>query len=153
MQNPSEFGGFTFILLHPTELPGIFQVIEPGLAEIQRKAVLGLDVMVLPQQVAANLANLAVIYHDKQYSGFIIMRSSFIGLPNKHYLQVVAVYISPWCHKQGLDAVKAIDEYAVSFAGSLGCKGIIEPVVREGWIRRLEKLNYKVVEWTLIKDL
>ena len=37
VENPSNFNGFDFIILHPNELAGIFQVIEPGLLEIQKK--------------------------------------------------------------------------------------------------------------------
>ncbi len=153
MDNPSVFGGLTFILLHPTELPGAFQVIEPGLIEIQRKAKLDWDVMILPTQVAANQASLVLIYQDKRFAGFVIHRSAFLGFPNRHYLQVVAPYAEPWTHKEGVDAVKAIDEYAVAFAQSLGCHGIMETATREGWIRRLEKLNYKIEQWTMIKEV
>lgn len=153
MQNPSEFGGLTFVLLHPTELPGAYQVIEPGLLEIQRKARLNWDVMILPTQVAANQANLALIYQDKRYAGFVIVRSAFLGMPNKHYLKVAAAYTEPWTHKEGVDAVKAIDEYVVAFARSLGCHGVMEEATREGWVKRLEKLGYRVGQTTMLKEL
>ena len=151
MENPFEFNGFTITMLHPTQLPGVFQYIEPGLLEIQRKSKISWDIMVLPTLISANQATLAIIHREERVAGFAITQSVFLGVPSKHYLKVLAPYVELWVHQEGHDGVAAIDAYAVELARDLKCKGVLESYTRPGWGRRLEKLNYQTVEVTAMK--
>ncbi len=153
MQNPSTYGGFDFIMLHPSELPSVFQIIEPGLMEIQRKARLHWDVMILPQQVAVNQATLTMIHQGTRYAGFVITSSKFLGMPNRHYMELTATYNEPWCHEQGMDGIKAIIEYATDLAKSLKCFALIVTGAREGWVRRLNKLGFSFLEASVIRRI
>ena len=155
MENPFEFNGFTMTMLHPTLLPTAFQYIEPGLMEIQRKAKLDWDIMVIPTLIAANQATLTIMHrqHDGQerYAGFVVTQSVFLGVPSKHYLKVLAPYVELWVHQEGLDGVAVIDAFATEWAKALKCRGVIETAARPGWIRRLEKLGYSTAESTMMK--
>jgi hypothetical protein len=153
MQNPSTYDGFDFVILHPNELPEAFQFIEPGLQKIQEKAKLSWDVMVLPQSVSLNQATLTMIHYEGKYAGFVISSSKFFGMPNKHYLELTATYIEPWCHVQGLDGLKAINEWSTDFGNSLGCYAVIVTGAREGWAKRLSKLGFSFLEVSVIRRL
>ncbi len=146
MDNPSTYGGFDFIMLHPNELKDAFQFIEPGLQKIQEKARLEWDVMILPQAVAINQASLTMMHYEGKYAGFVITRSKFLGVPNKHYLELSATYNEPWCYEKGSDGVKAIIEYAVDLGKSLNCYSLIVTGAREGWVKRLNKLGFSFIE-------
>lgn len=149
----TELNGFTFTTLHPTQLPGVFQYIEPGLMEIQRKARLDWDVMVVPTLISANQATLTVIHREERFAGFVVTQSVFLGAPSKHYIKVLAPYVEKWVHLEGLDGVAAIDLFVQDFAKSLGSRDIIETARRKGWTRRLEKLGYETVEETMMKHI
>ena len=155
MENPFEFNGFIMTMLHPTLLRDVFQYIEPGLMEIQRKAKLDWDIMVIPTLISANQATLTMIYREhegqERYAGFVVTQSVFLGVPPKHYLKVLAPYIDLWTHKEGIDGVAAIDAFVMELAKELKCKGIVETATRPGWVRRLEKLGYSTAESTMMK--
>lgn len=149
----TEFNEFVFTILHPTQLPAVFQHIEPGLMEIQRRAKLDWDIMVIPTLISANQATLTMIHRQERMAGFVVTQSVFLGVPPRHYLKVMAPYVELWVHQEGLDGVAAIDAFAMEFAKELKCRGIVETAARPGWVRRLEKLNYQTVETTMLKLL
>lgn len=153
MNNPATYGNFQFIILAPQELNEACRLIEPGLQTIQRKAAINWEVSDLLMQVQANLATLIVIYSGDRYAGFIIVRHSYLGYPNRHYLVVPAMYGEPWCFKEGQDIKAATDEWLEQFGKEYKCFGILQKIVRMGWGRPLEKLGYKKVEEAWLKEL
>lgn len=155
MENPFEFQGFTMTMCHPTLLPQVFKYIEPGLLEIQRKAKLEWDIMVIPTLINANQATLAMMHreHDGQerHAGFVVTQSVFLGVPSKHYMKILASYVERWVHEAGFDGVAAHIAFAHEWGKQLGCHAVIESATRPGWVRRLKKLNFETVEETMMR--
>ena len=157
MENPFEFNGFSLTLLHPTLLPNVFQYIELGLIEVQRKSRIDWDVMVIPTMISTNQATLTMMHHQRDgqemYAGFVVTKSEFLGIPPKHYLKIIASFVELWVSQEGSDGVAAIDAFVMEFAKDLKCKHIIEISPRPAMVRRLEKLGYHIIETTMIKHV
>ena len=153
MENPATYGEFQFFILAPQELNEAFRIIEPGLQTIQRKAAVSWDVMDLPVQIQANLCTLILIYSQERYAGFLIVRHRYLGAPNRHYLDVAAMFGEQWCFKEGHDIKAAATEWLKKFGNEYGCSAIIQNITKLGWARPLEKLGFKKVQETWIKEV
>ena len=153
MENPSTYQGFEFLTLLPGAIHEVFALIEPGLHKIQEKAKLSWDVLILAQAVERNTATLTLINRDGKYAGFVIAMPKFMGLPNKHYLELTAAYVETWCHQEGWDGVAAIIAWATDFARDMKYPSLLVTGAREGWAKRLRSLGFSFIEATVGKEV
>lgn len=153
VENPSTYQGFEFSIMLPMAIHDVFHIIEPGLQKIQEKARLSWDVMILAQAVERNTATLTMIHRDGKYAGFVISMPKFIGMPNKHYLELSAAYVEPWCHQEGWDGVAATVEWATDFAREMKYSTLLVTGAREGWAKRLRGLGFSFIEASVGREV
>jgi hypothetical protein len=151
----TNYSGYDFILLAPQQLAAAVQLIYPGLTEVQRQArKKGLDwqYLNLLKEIELNMATLTIIQKDGVYAGFTICKSIIIGLPNKHFYQVLVVYVEPDFRNLEGTAYNAAEDYVTDFAIELKCQGLWHEYFREGHTKRLEKRGYRVRQITAVKE-
>ena len=155
MENPTTINGFDFILLIPQELSQVTGIIYPGLREIQRQArKKGLDweLQNILREIEVNFASLVMIYKERQYVGFMVNKSIYVGSPNRHLYQTVALYVEPIFRSFDGLAYNSAEEYASLFAKELKCQGCLQRSFRIGHGKKLEKRGYELKEMTWIKE-
>ncbi len=155
MDNPIDMNGYKIVMVHPVELPQVAQLIIPGLSEIQRQAhKRGFDYEYynILREIEVNLVTLSVVFKEEQYVGFLITRSIFRGLPNKHYLQIVALFIDKPYRSQEWSAYDTMVGYSHALAKELKCSGMWHETFREGHRKPLEKFGYEVKQFVLVHE-
>lgn len=151
----TNFSGYDFHLMPPQALPQLAHIIYPGLTEVQRQAKKkGIDwpLMNVLKEIEINLSSLTMIYKDEEYAGFLVSKSIFAGLPNKHYYNPLVIFIEPKFRDVNGIAYNAVEDYVVELAYELKCHGIWCDAFRPGHVRRLEHRGYLLKQVTLIKE-
>ena len=149
MENPSTFEGYSFVVTAPTELPTFWGLVEPGLEEVRKKMKPGWEGVLVAGEIVTGRATLIVIYKEKQYVGFVVVKSIFPGVPTKHVLLVWVAYGG----RKNQRIRDGMIQFVEAYGKALQCKEVTMETPRLGWGRVLTPYGWELDAVKFTKEL